>query len=234
MSRNKTRDFWEAAWANERRSPRTSYAMHLIRDENVTGKDVLEIGCGDLYSSWCAAEAAKRYVGIDIASSPLGLVRRDYPKHLLVEADAITLPFRDRSFDAVISIHTFTLLGRGIANALEEVRRVLRGDGSLMFNVTHTDIVAYYNPGSGLAGIRGEPDYGTFFPPTWGNCGVITYDDTGIRRQVEEAGFDVKYTDLFTDYEYSILGIPLYEQRPKGEGKTDDIKAEIFVSALKR
>ncbi len=47
-----------------------------------------------------------------------------------VQADAARLPFRDRSFDAVIANHSLEHI-QGFEKALEEIGRVVRPDGSL-------------------------------------------------------------------------------------------------------
>ncbi|UCF79114.1 MAG: class I SAM-dependent methyltransferase [Candidatus Eiseniibacteriota bacterium] len=72
-----------------------------------TGRTVLELGCGYGRVLVRLAEKAGSLVGIDISRVSLLLARRTmsaYPDCLLVQADAVRLPFQDRSFDLVACI----------------------------------------------------------------------------------------------------------------------------------
>jgi ubiquinone/menaquinone biosynthesis C-methylase UbiE len=89
----------------------------------------LDVGCGtgrDLP----LFPAATRIVGIDFAHDPLLRARKREPRALLVRASAEALPFRDRSFDTVVS----GLVLCSVAHpdvAVSEMRRVLRDEGEL-------------------------------------------------------------------------------------------------------
>jgi ubiquinone/menaquinone biosynthesis C-methylase UbiE len=69
-------------------------------------------------------------VGIDPAAACLSRARRRAPAASLVAARAEALPFRDATFDTVLSGLVLCSVGDP-ARALGEVRRVLRGDGEL-------------------------------------------------------------------------------------------------------
>ena len=71
--------------------------LHLLDD--VSGKDVLELGCGTAYiSSWLARQGA-RVVGLDVTPAQLETARRMQAEFgiefELVEASAEDVPFSD-------------------------------------------------------------------------------------------------------------------------------------------
>jgi SAM-dependent methyltransferase len=80
------------------------------------------------------AEAGARPVGLDLSerqlTAALGLMRSPYP---LVHADAEQLPFREPSFDVVVSDHGAMIWADPYAT-VPEVARVLRPGGRLAFN----------------------------------------------------------------------------------------------------
>jgi SAM-dependent methyltransferase len=88
------------------------------------------IGTGRIAKPLMACGAA--VTGVDLSRHMLQHLRQALPPPSappdLVQADATRLPLADGSFDAVISVHVFQLLGDWLS-ALAEVRRVLRTGG---------------------------------------------------------------------------------------------------------
>src|SRR5262249_48292397 len=77
--------------------------LHILGE--VTGKDILEFGCGAARWSIALAQRGARPVGLDISSRQLQHARRlmqkagvDFP---LIEASAEDVPLPDASFDIV-------------------------------------------------------------------------------------------------------------------------------------
>jgi len=88
----------------------------------------LATGTGDL--GLALRRAGKRVVGADFCLDMLARARRKGVSEL-VAADALSLPFRDGSFDAVtiaFGVRNFADLPRGLA----EIRRVLAAGGTLL------------------------------------------------------------------------------------------------------
>jgi ubiquinone/menaquinone biosynthesis C-methylase UbiE len=90
---------------------------------------VLDVGCGTgrnlpLY------RRGVRVVGIDVSAEALARARRRRPDVPLVRGDAQALPFRAAAFDTVVSGLVFCSVPDA-ARGLAEVKRVLRGDGTL-------------------------------------------------------------------------------------------------------
>ncbi|WP_280239323.1 class I SAM-dependent methyltransferase [Nocardia abscessus] len=113
--------------------------MRFLGD--VTGKLVLEIGCGSApCARWLAGQGA-RPVGLDLSRGMLerGLtaMARGGPRVPLVQADAETLPFQDASFDLACSAFGAVPFVADSALVMREVARVLRPGGRWVFSVNH-------------------------------------------------------------------------------------------------
>lgn len=151
--------------------------------------EVLEIGVGSGLNFSFYGEGVSRVVGIDPSAELLALadrrIRKNGPPVHLVRASAQTLPFRDASFDAVVT--TWTLCSVPDARTgLREIRRVLRGNGNLLF-AEH-----------GLAPERGVERWQNRLTPCWrclaGGCHLNRKIDELIRA----AGFRIG--ELHTGY----------------------------------
>lgn len=103
-----------------------------LLDRDLAGARLLDAGCGTGHAGARAARGAADVVAMDIG---LRLVDRTRARASIpvVNADALALPFADRSFDIVISSemieHTPTP-----ARAVAELARVLRVDGILLLS----------------------------------------------------------------------------------------------------
>jgi SAM-dependent methyltransferase len=74
-----------------------------------------------------------RFFGIDLAHQVCVLARSRVPSLHVVQADIRALPFRAGSFDAVLDLSTLDHVPEaGVADAIDEYRRVLRESGVLL------------------------------------------------------------------------------------------------------
>ncbi|SUD48260.1 Rebeccamycin O-methyltransferase [Nocardia otitidiscaviarum] len=108
---------------------------------DITGKRVLEIGCGSApCSRWLAAHGAHP-VGLDLSRGMLerGLaaMAAGGPRVPLVQAGAEELPFADASFDIACSAFGAVPFVADSARVMREVARVLRPGGRWVFSVNH-------------------------------------------------------------------------------------------------
>lgn len=127
----------ERAWSSEPSwgiwgIPETE--LGLLRD--VADMDVLEDGCGTAYiSAWLARRGA-RPVGLDNSPAQLATARRMQDQHglsfPLIHGFAERLPFRDESFDHVISEYGAAIWSDPYL-WIPEASRVLRPGGELLF-----------------------------------------------------------------------------------------------------
>tara|TARA_B100000674_G_scaffold485386_1_gene492156 strand:+ start:756 stop:1466 length:711 start_codon:yes stop_codon:yes gene_type:complete len=113
------------------------YGYHQFLDDAEFGliegycpnADVLEVGCGTGLILQRAAAHAKKAVGVDISPGMLEHAKR---RGLDVyEGTATELPFEDESFDLVYSFKVLAHV-EGIAQALEEMKRVTRPGGRIV------------------------------------------------------------------------------------------------------
>ncbi len=100
------------------------------------GMAALDLCCGHGIVAKGLSEAGAQVTGIDFAPAMLELARQRAPDVAFVEGDATALAYQDDSFDAVT-------MGFGIlhipdsAQALREVKRVLRPGGKFAYSVWH-------------------------------------------------------------------------------------------------
>ena len=73
-----------------------------------TGSTILEVGCGTGIYTIHWAKPSIKYYGLDISRGMLkrAATKIDLDGVIFIEGDAEHLPFRDSSFDAVLSVNT--------------------------------------------------------------------------------------------------------------------------------
>lgn len=112
--------------------------MILVRcREQITGKRVLDIGCGAGRTTALLRHLAARYVGMDVSEETLRACKRRFPQESLIRCDARDLgPFRDGAFDfALFAMNGLDYLSHeGRLKALGEARRVLAAGGLFAFS----------------------------------------------------------------------------------------------------
>ncbi|GGM59956.1 SAM-dependent methyltransferase [Dactylosporangium sucinum] len=112
---------------------------HLLGD--VTGKRVLEIGCGAASCSrWLRTQGAEAYAS-DLSAGMLrhatqGATRSGVAVPL-VQADATALPFAAETFDIVCTAFGAVPFVADSARVMREAHRVLRPGGRWAFSITH-------------------------------------------------------------------------------------------------
>lgn len=92
-------------------------ALSLVSDEQLSGKLLLDIGCGNAPSRRRLEAAGARWIGIDVLGNALR-----------VRGDIHHLPFPDRTFDFVLSDAVFEHLYNPF-EAVTEIARVLKDGG---------------------------------------------------------------------------------------------------------
>jgi SAM-dependent methyltransferase len=104
----------------------------------VTGKDVLEVGCGPGFGLGWLSHCAKRVIGGDITGENLALAKKHYDSRVeIVSLDAHKLPFKADSLDVVICVAAIIYMDVGIF--FDECRRALRSGGMLLINTPNKD-----------------------------------------------------------------------------------------------
>src|SRR3954454_11033676 len=95
---------------------------------------VLDVASGPGHVAAAAAERGAVVIGVDIAEGMISLARRLYPQLDFRPGDAESLPFADRSFDAVVANFALLHVGRP-ERAAAELARVLDVDGRVALTV---------------------------------------------------------------------------------------------------
>jgi SAM-dependent methyltransferase len=116
------------------------YERPMIRElaRDISGKDVLDMGCGPgAHLPWLTEKAAL-VTAVDASEEFLQIVRRDYPR---VETTRIDLndglsPLQSERFDLVISSLVLHYVNDWYT-LLEEVHRVLRPGGRFVISTHH-------------------------------------------------------------------------------------------------
>jgi SAM-dependent methyltransferase len=104
---------------------------------DVTGLDVVELGCGTAYwGAWLKRAGARRVVGVDVTPAQLETARRmdeEFGLGLeLIDANAEDVPLPDESFDLVFSEYGASIWCDP-EKWIAEAARLLRPEGELVF-----------------------------------------------------------------------------------------------------
>lgn len=116
------------------RSQKNIYDYMYVRiGEVAKGKDVLELATGPGMIARHIAPLANHVVATDFAPKMIETARKaKNPENLSFEvADATSLRFEDKSFDAVVIANALHIIPNP-EKALAEIRRVLKDDGVLI------------------------------------------------------------------------------------------------------
>lgn len=149
----------------------------------LTGKRVLDVGTGDGTYALAAAARGASTVGIDVSEAMLTQARRRAnEKGVDVDwriADALALPFSDRSFDVVVAV-TILCFVHDAERAIAEMARVLKPDGRLVMGE-----LGRWNAWAAWRTLRGW-----LGSPTWSDARFRTARE--LTRLVERAGLVVQ------------------------------------------
>ncbi len=149
---------------------------------DVTGRDVLEMGCGAAQGArWLVAQGA-HVTAFDVSAGQLAQsrvldARTGVPVPRLVQADAQALPFADAAFDLVASAFGAIPFVADSAGVMREVARVLRPGGRFVFSVTHPTRWAFPDD-PGTTGLTVSQSYFDRTP-------YVEADENGVATYVE-------------------------------------------------
>ncbi len=108
---------------------------------DVSGRDVLEVGCGSAPCARWLAEQGARVVGLDLSAGMLRYAAAAGEATglavPLVRANAERLPFATGSFDIACSAFGAVPFVADVGELFRDVARVLRPGGTWVFAVTH-------------------------------------------------------------------------------------------------
>jgi 2-polyprenyl-3-methyl-5-hydroxy-6-metoxy-1,4-benzoquinol methylase len=120
---------------------RLAWSRSFVDPADVSGRDVLDIGCGFGWFELFALDGGARSVtGIEPTEHDLGTVRThiDDERVTFAVASAVELPFEDESFDTVVCWEVLEHLPAETEQAAFcEIARVLRPGGALYLSTPH-------------------------------------------------------------------------------------------------
>lgn len=132
----------------ERRSRNSiKLVLETVGDCDLTGKDVLDVGCGRGGTIATIREffAPRTLTGVDLSPHAVAFcqTRHDYDNVRFMQGDAEDLPFPAASFDAVTNIESACCYPH-IEAFYSEVDRVLRPGGYFLYtDIIHTNELDY-------------------------------------------------------------------------------------------
>ena len=145
---------WQQRLCNNYDSIPREFADYL----DVSGKDILEIGCS---TGTCAKTAVKmdrnRYIGIDIIPKYIELAAKRSPQGTFITMDGRELKFSAQSFDVVLFVGALHHMDPETVRAcFKEIKRVLRDDGVVLC------AVPLFTPGKWLSNLLLRHDRGRY------------------------------------------------------------------------
>ncbi len=97
---------------------------------------VLDLACGDGFDAQHYVDMGFETVGLDSSKEMIRIARKNHPTLNFRIGLAENLPYKNECFDAVFSKYAI-MTSKDIGKILNEVHRVLRKDGYLVYLVTH-------------------------------------------------------------------------------------------------
>lgn len=138
---------------------------------------VLELGC----SSGHLTQHLGKVTAIDTSKEMLKIAKMKNPKARVMEADMFELPFKNGSFNKIVTMRVWNHLNKTeLGCAIHEVRRVLVKKGALIFDVEEKNLIRvivnfFYKKLFGIKGFK-----------------IYQYSFDEIEEFLEEDGFVIE------------------------------------------
>ena len=117
------------AYRRRKREVELRYFLELIEKKN--REKVLELGC----SSGFLTKHLGKVTAIDTSADMLKITQQKNPLAKCVYADMFELPFKNKSFDKVVTMRVWNHLNeKDLRRAIREAKRVLKKNGYLIFD----------------------------------------------------------------------------------------------------
>lgn len=131
---------------SNKRNEQDHLARYEFAKKFVGNKKILDLACGSGFGSAMLADAGAQSVdGLDIATEAIDYAKENYSREQITfhQGSADSLPFKDDSFDMIVSFETIEHLPDDIrAKYLDEMYRVLTDDGLLLLSTPNKVILS--------------------------------------------------------------------------------------------
>lgn len=124
------------------------YQRYLFAKYLVSGKEVLDVACGEGYGSNLLSGTASKVIGMDIDKAVIEKADIKYGNNKLsyITGSVAELPFEEDTFDVIVSFETIEHIKSELQEKfLKEAHRVLKKDGVLIISTpnksVYTDLV---------------------------------------------------------------------------------------------
>jgi len=151
--------------------------VRYIPDKSITGKKVLDMGCGDGWIEKILLSKGAKYVnGIDLSPEVIKKAKKQNLKKVSYRvSDAINLPFKKSSFDVIVAFEVLEhIQPKGEKMMFSEVVRVLKPGGEFFLTTPHKHLFV------------------TLTDPAWWFIKHRHYSLLEIRKFLKDAHLDVK------------------------------------------
>jgi ubiquinone/menaquinone biosynthesis C-methylase UbiE len=204
--------FWDNEWTTRKNDLYSTWPDVALRTSKIdTDKinTILDVGCGEQDISIYMDDKV-HVIGLDISFAGLKLAkcRSNQNRISFVQAVSTDLPFKDSSFDAVVSFDTITLTGHDHLKSIEEMYRVSRD--YIIFNVSHEDSHSF------------KTIDGIMMP--------LAFNEQQVSDALKGMHLKELQLEIFTINEFYNLGQPIYQRMNFQDG---DKKLGILAIARK-
>jgi ubiquinone/menaquinone biosynthesis C-methylase UbiE len=120
---------------------------YVFASQFVNDKVILDVASGTGYGShYLANQGAAITIGAEIALDAIDYAKKNYQRDNLyfTEADATRMPFKDHSFDMIVSFETIEHIEE-YETFLSECARILRKDGSFLCSTPNKNL-SFFRP----------------------------------------------------------------------------------------
>lgn len=109
------------------------FAYKLADEKISSGSSILEIGCGSGYGTKLLSKNAEKIIGLDVDKKTVEQIskKNGSEKCIFEFYDGMKIPYKDESFDAVVSFQVIEHI-KDDKNIIKEISRVLRPGGILL------------------------------------------------------------------------------------------------------
>lgn len=119
-------------------------SRYRLAERYIRGREILDMGCGAGYGSYLMSGAARGVTGVDLSEEAVAYAAGHYqvPNLRYGTADVTSLPYRDGTFEAIVSFEVIEHIPEPERQVVE-AKRVLADDG--LFIVSTPDKHTYAN-----------------------------------------------------------------------------------------